>query len=79
MYREWSENRIPKRILHINSETTRTRGRPRNKWQDEVTEDGRTVGGEEWQENVYNKEKWKKLLRTEKKSSHSAHGNGTNE
>jgi hypothetical protein len=32
--------------------------------QDEVREDGRIVGGEEWQEKVYNREEWKKLLRT---------------
>jgi hypothetical protein len=25
----------------------------RNKWQDKVREDGRIVGGEEWQKNVY--------------------------
>jgi hypothetical protein len=42
---------------------TRLRGRPRNKWQDEVREDGRIVGGEEWQENVCDREEWKKLLR----------------
>jgi hypothetical protein len=29
-----------------------------------VREDGRVVGGEEWQEKVYNREKWKMLLRT---------------
>jgi hypothetical protein len=29
---------------------TRLRGRPRNRWQEEVREDGRIVGGEEWQE-----------------------------
>jgi hypothetical protein len=28
-----------------------------------VREDGRTVEGEGWQENVYNREEWKKLLR----------------
>jgi hypothetical protein len=28
-----------------------------------VREDGRTVGGEVWQEKVYNREEWKKLLR----------------
>jgi polysaccharide deacetylase 2 family uncharacterized protein YibQ len=28
-----------------------------------VREDGRIVGGEEWQEKVYNREKWKELLR----------------
>jgi hypothetical protein len=36
----------------------RLRSRPRNRWQDEVREDG-IVGGEEWQEKVYNKEEWK--------------------
>jgi hypothetical protein len=58
------ENGIPKRVLYMNIETTRLRGRPRYRWQDEVREDGRIVGGEEWQEKVYNREEWKKLLRT---------------
>ena len=40
------ENRIPKRVLNMNLGTTRLRGRPRNRWQDEVREDGRIVGGE---------------------------------
>jgi len=30
------ENRISKRVLYMNSGTTRLRGRPRNRWQDEV-------------------------------------------
>jgi hypothetical protein len=38
------KNRIPKRVLYMNSET-RPRDRPRNRWQDEVKEDGRIVGG----------------------------------
>jgi hypothetical protein len=45
-------------------ETKRLRGRPRNRWQNEVREDGRIVGGEEWQQKVYNRDEWKKLLRT---------------
>jgi len=40
------------------------RGRPRNRWQDEVRDDGRIVSREGWQEKVHNREKWKKLLRT---------------
>jgi len=60
------ENRIPKRILYMNLGTTRLRGRPRNRWQDEVRENGRTVGGEGWQEKVHNREEWKKLLRKAK-------------
>jgi hypothetical protein len=34
------ENRIPKRVLYMNRESTRIRSRPRNKWQVEVKEDG---------------------------------------
>jgi hypothetical protein len=48
----------------VNLESKRPRVRPRHRWQDEVREDGRIVGGEEWKEKVYNREEWKKLLRT---------------
>ena len=53
----------------MNLGTTRLRGRPRNRWQGEVKEDRRIVGGEGWQEKVHNREE----------SSHSAHANGMNE
>ena len=48
----------------MNMETTRLRGRPRNRWQEEVRVDGRIVIGEGWQEKLNNREEWKKLLRT---------------
>jgi hypothetical protein len=57
------ENRIPKRVLYMNMET-RPRGRPRNRWQDEVREDGKIVVGEEWQEKVSYREEWNNLLKT---------------
>jgi len=57
------ENRIPKKVLYMNMGTRRLRGRPRNRWQDEVREGGRIVGGEGWQEKAHNREEWKKLLR----------------
>ena len=56
-------NRIHKRVSYTNLGTTRLRGRSRNRWQDEVIGDGRIVGGEVWEEILYNAEKWKKLLR----------------
>ena len=56
------ENRIPKEVLSMNLEITRLRGRPRNRWQDEITQDGRLVGGTGWREIVHNKEEWKKIL-----------------
>jgi hypothetical protein len=45
------ENRIPKKVLYMNLEARRLRGRPRrlrgrprNRWQDKVREDGRLEG-----------------------------------
>jgi len=75
MYREWKKIEFPKgyyiRVykskvskVYMNLGTTRLRGRPRNRWQDEVREDVRIVGGEAWQYKVHNREEWKKLLRT---------------
>jgi hypothetical protein len=53
------ENRIPKRVLSMKVEATR----PRNRWQDEVSEVGRMVCGDEWQEKVYDRAEWTKVLR----------------
>jgi hypothetical protein len=58
------ETRIPKRVLYMNLESMRQRDRPRIRWQDEVRENGRIADGEEWHEKVYNREEWKKFLRT---------------
>jgi hypothetical protein len=57
-------NRIHKRVLCMNLGTTRLRGRPRNRRQDEVREDGKIVGGGGWQEKVHNRGERKKILRT---------------
>jgi hypothetical protein len=51
-------------VLYMNLGTTRLRGRPRNRWKDEVRENGRLVDGKGWKERVHNREEWKKLLRT---------------
>jgi hypothetical protein len=56
-------NGIPKRVLYMNLGTTRMRARPRNRWHNEVREDGRIVGGEGWQKKLHNREQRKKLLR----------------
>jgi hypothetical protein len=56
MYREWKKIEFPKKVLYMNSETTKLRGRPRNRWLDEVRVDGRLVGGKGWEERVYNRE-----------------------
>ena len=63
MYREWKKIEFQKKVLSMNLETTRLRGRLRNRWQDEVRKDGRLVGGIGWRKRVHNREEWKKLLR----------------
>ena len=63
MYREWKKIEFQKNYC-MNLGATRLRGRPRNRWQDEVREDDRLVGGKGWKARVYNREEWKKLLRT---------------
>jgi hypothetical protein len=40
----------------MNLETTRLEGRPRNRWQEEVREDGRILSREGWRKKVYNRE-----------------------
>jgi hypothetical protein len=70
-------NRISKKVLCMNLETTRLRGRPRNRWQDEVREDGRLVHGKGWKEGVYNRG-IEETPENDKESPHSAHANGMN-
>jgi hypothetical protein len=66
------ENIISERVLNMNLGTTRLRGRPRNRLQDEMREDERIVGGEGLQEKIHNREEWKKAPENDKESSHSA-------
>jgi hypothetical protein len=62
MYREWKKLNS-QRVLYMNLETTRLISRPRNRWGDEVSGDGKLVGVKGWKERVYNREEWKKHLR----------------
>jgi len=55
--------RIPIKVSYMNLEVTRLRGKPRNRWEDEVREDGRLVGGKGGRKD-YITEEWKKLPRT---------------
>jgi hypothetical protein len=72
------EDRFPKKVLYMNLETSRLRGRPRNGWHDEVREDGRLVGGKWWKESVYYRG-MEEASETARNCHNSAHANGMNE
>ena len=72
------ENRIPKKVLYMILETTRLRGRPRNRWWDEVREDERLVGGKGWKERVYRPATSRVHYTTSCKSQSSAPEDGYN-
>jgi hypothetical protein len=61
----------------MNLELKRPRGRPRNRWQDELREDGKIVRWRRMAEKLYNRE-MEKAPENGKESSHSAHINGMN-
>jgi len=61
-YREWKKIEFPKKYFIRIWKTTRLRGRPRSRWQDEVREDGRLVG-EKGGRKAYITEELKRLLR----------------
>jgi len=63
----------------MNLEATRLRGRPRNRWQDEVREDGRLVCGKGWKKRVHKQRGMEDARENGKESSHSAHTNDMNE
>jgi len=47
--RKWNSQKV----LYINLEAIRLRGRPRKRWQGELREGGRLAGGKGWKERVY--------------------------
>jgi len=77
MYGEWKKIEFLK-VLYMNLEATRLRGRPRNRWQDVVREDGRLVGEKGWRERIYNTG-MEEAPKNSKETSHFAHANGMNE
>jgi hypothetical protein len=78
MYREWKNIVFPKKVSYMNLET-RLRGRPRNRWQDEVREDVRLFSGKGWKENNIQYKKGIEEDPENDKELHSACANGKSE
>jgi len=63
MYREWKKTEFPKEYYIWICEQQDWEVDQEIDGKMEVREDGGTVSGEGWQEQVQNREEWKKLLR----------------
>ena len=53
------EDRLPKKIFTQELEGTRRRGRPRERWKEEVERDLQVLGVRRWRELVSDRKKWK--------------------
>jgi len=63
------EDRIPKNIFTQELEGTRRRGRPRERWKEEVERDLQVLGVRRWRELVADRKKWKDIFRKAKAHS----------
>ena len=63
------EDRIPKKIFTQELEGTRRRGRPRERWKEEVERDLQVLGVRRWRELVADRKKWKGIVRQTKAHS----------
>jgi hypothetical protein len=60
---------MPKKIFTQELEGTRTRGRPRKRWKEEVERDFQVLGVRRWTELVTDRKKWKDIVRKAKAHS----------
>jgi hypothetical protein len=63
------EDRMPKKIFTQELEGTRSRGRPRKRWKEEVERDLQVLGVRRWRELVAGRRKWKYIVRQAKAHS----------
>ena len=58
------DERSAKRAFQSNPGGNRLRGRPRARWEDNVTEDGGIIGVRMWTAKAKSKDDWNRILRT---------------
>ena len=63
------EDRVPKKNFTQEPEGTRRRGRPRERWMEEVERDLQVLGVRRWRELVADRKKWKDIVRQAKAHS----------
>jgi hypothetical protein len=60
------DSRMPKRVMRENIYTRRKRGRPKVRWLDDVQEDLREMGIEEWRRKVQDRDQWRRIVQEAK-------------
>jgi hypothetical protein len=63
------EDRMTKKFFTQELEGTRRRGRPRERWKEEVERDLQVLGVRRWTELVGDRKKWKDIVRQAKAHS----------
>jgi len=63
------EDRMLKKIFTQELERTRRRGRPRERWKEEVERDLQVLGVRRWRQLVADSKKWKDIVRQAKTHS----------
>jgi hypothetical protein len=63
------EDRMPKKIFTQELEVTTRRGRPRERWREEVERDLQVLGVRRWTELVIDRDKWRGIVRQAKAHS----------
>lgn len=58
------ETRPAIRALQVDPGGQRQRGRPRARWEDEITDDARTMGVKNWMRAARNRDEWRRLIWT---------------
>jgi hypothetical protein len=60
------DNRMPKRVMREKIYTRIKRGRPKIRWLDDVQEDLREMGTEEWRRKVEDRDQWRRIAQETK-------------
>jgi hypothetical protein len=60
------DSRMPKRVMTEKMYTKRRRGRPKVRWLDDVQEDLRAMGNEEWRGKAQDRDLWRRIAQEAK-------------
>jgi hypothetical protein len=60
------DSRMPKRVMREKIYTRRKRGGPKDRWLDDVQDDLRQMGIEEWRRKAQDRDQWRRIAQEAK-------------